>query len=372
MRSWFYIISLEVNMVKDLCIVDYIGNSNENNEPIGHPVKVINDFFELLCTDVNIKLAIAIIYKGKINDINKTKEIIWLERWSQITTKNRLQKIVNVLNKIKNIKQAVNSCKCKNIWFINVDFCLGIVLMLYKNKFKDRNIIVTLCIDHYKYGGIGSKIKNYFYQKIIKNVSNIFSSNNNLSFHSNSINIPDYFYSDKLYSKYKDVIKENKVVCIGTMNESKDLEGLISIFNKININLYIIGPFFNKEQFDKCILIKEDNITIENIILDKERYYNLIAGSKYVIIPYKEDAYSNRTSGVLLETIFLKSIPIAPKFLLNFNNIKGVGYESLNELFDFFSNEKEKDIYNCINDLVEIDMLYMDENVRHKIIRILK
>lgn len=356
-------------MFKELYIVDYIGNSNENNQPIGHPVKVINDFFELLYKDVDIKLAIPTSYKSKINDINKAKEIMWLERVTQVLAKNRLPKIILNLNKIKNIRQVIRSCQCENIWFINADFCLGIELMLDKKKIKNKNIIVTLYMENYNNRGIGVKFKNYFYQKIIKNASTIIASNNNLSFNSNKIvNIPDYFYSDEMYLKYKNIKKENKVVCVGTMNESKDLEALISVFNKIDIKLYIIGSFFDKLQFDRCNLIKRDNIIMEDKILQNDEYYNLIASSKYVIIPYKEAGYANRSSGVLLEAIYLKSIPIAPEFLLDFNNIKGVGYERIDELIDFFKFTSKDSILN--NE--EIGEFYKEENVRIKIINIIK
>lgn len=360
-------------MSKNLYIVDYIGNCNENNQPIGHPIKVVNEFFELLRKDINVGLAIPIIYKSKINDVDKAKEIIWFERVTQILRSNRLPKITLNLNKIKNIKQVIYNCKYENIWFINADFCLGVALTLYKKKSKNKNIIVTLYMNNYDNIGIGTKIKNYFYQKIIKNASVIIASSNNLSFNAKKIEyIPDYFYSDNLYGKYKNVIKENKVVCVGTMNKTKELETLISVFNRINIKLYIIGSFSDKEQFDKCNLIKKDNIIIENKIVTKEEYYNLIASSKYVIIPYKMEQYTNRTSGVLLETMFLGSIPIAPEFLLDFNNIKGVGYNSLNELINFFSNEKEKNSLNCINNIDKINEVYMDKNIRNKILKLIK
>lgn len=358
-------------MLKNLCIVDYIGNSNEYSQPIGHPVKVINEFFELLCNDVNVKLAIPLIYKDKIKNINKAKDIIWLKRTTQILAKNRLPKNKLILNKLKNIKQVIESCQDENIWFINVDFCLGIGLLLYKNRVKNKNIIVTLYMNNYDNIGKGIKIKNYFYKKIFKNASCIISTCNNLSFNSNKVQyIPDFYYSDKLYAKYKNVIKENKVVCVGTMNESKELEALISVFNKIDVKLYIIGSFSDKVQFDKCNLLKKDNIILENTILKKEEYYNLISSSKYVIIPYKEAMYNNRTSGVLLETMFLKSIPIAPRFLLDFNKIQGVGYDSLNELINFFLDEKDTSGSNKV--IFEIDEFYMEKNIRIKILNLIK
>ena len=58
----------------------------------------------------------------------------------------------------------------------------------------------------------------------------------------------------------------------------------------------------------------------------------MIAESKYTLLPYKLERYENATSGILLESIFLKSIPIAPKWLLENNNISGIGYDNLDDL----------------------------------------
>ena len=87
--------------------------------------------------------------------------------------------------------------------------------------------------------------------------------------------------------------------------------------------------FYNEDEkrYNKLKIKCDGNIIIKNNNLSYIDYLSKIAESKFVILPYKESSYSNRSSGVLLETIFLGSIPIAPKFLLNFNNIKGVDYE---------------------------------------------
>lgn len=44
------------------------------------------------------------------------------------------------------------------------------------------------------------------------------------------------------------------------------------------------------------------------------------------------DCYKGATSGVLLESIFLKSIPVAPQKLLDYNGINGIGYGDLEEI----------------------------------------
>ena len=42
--------------------------------------------------------------------------------------------------------------------------------------------------------------------------------------------------------------------------------------------------------------------------------------------------YQNRTSGVLLESLYVGSIPVAPSGLLDQNKLPGIGYGDLKEL----------------------------------------
>ena len=44
------------------------------------------------------------------------------------------------------------------------------------------------------------------------------------------------------------------------------------------------------------------NIRIENIRLDDDAYYRELAKHRFVLLPYREESYSNRSSGVVLES----------------------------------------------------------------------
>lgn len=360
-------------MGKAVYIVDYIGNSNEHNRPIGHPVKVIKDYVDLLGDDLELTLVLPSIYSDEFSNTNKIKKIVWLNRWSQITTKRLLQKIRNIFSKLENIKQIANLPDCDNIWFINTDFYLGIGFILYKKYFKGKNIIVTMYIDSYNGNDLRTKTKNYLLEATIKNASTvILSTNKVLESANNRVYIPDYYYCDKIYSKYKNLAKENKVVCVGTMNEGKDLENLIATFNELNIGLQIVGSFFDQQRFRDLNSIKNDNIKIEDKVLNADEYYSLIASSKYVIVPYKNDHYNNRSSGVLAEAMFLNSIPIAPKFLLETNKINGIAYSSLSDLISLLNDEISCDAFEGFESSNSISESYLDKNVKDKIMKILK
>ena len=53
-----------------------------------------------------------------------------------------------------------------------------------------------------------------------------------------------------------------------------------------------------------------------------EEYYQLIGSSKYVLLPYDEDFYKNRTSGVMIEGVFVNSIPIANASIMDFVRLR--------------------------------------------------
>ena len=128
--------------------------------------------------------------------------------------------------------------------------------------------------------------------------------------------------------------KDDKVVCLGTMNPYKELEKLVDVFNTNGIRLEIAGKFLNRQ---RCIDLQhraKDNVIVENVVLSEDDYYRKLAGAKYSILPYNMKVYGGRTSGVLLESTYVGTIPIAPKRLLEENEVLGLGYQMLEELSD--------------------------------------
>lgn len=57
-----------------------------------------------------------------------------------------------------------------------------------------------------------------------------------------------------------------------------------------------------------------------------------MAESKYCLVPYDAEFYKNRTSGVIQESLFCRTIPISHKEILEFANVDGIGYEKLDDL----------------------------------------
>lgn len=157
---------------------------------------------------------------------------------------------------------------------------------------------------------------------------------------------------------------------IGTMTESKDIEGLVETFLNSDIHVKIIGKFVDKSLYS---ILKEKiktcgSILIEDKYLDNDEYYSLIAESRYVILPYKQSYYNKRTSGIILEAMFLDTIPIAPEYLLEFNDVKGIGYSDISEVSDLLKNH---DIESILEDFkIKRSELSVD-NIKNNLINLL-
>lgn len=358
-------------MLKKISIIDYIGNSNKDGKPIGHLIKIVNQYIDYFKDNAIIDLYVPYNYNVYVDSSN-IHSVINMKCHIDITEKSKFKKILNSIKKFINIQKVFNKNKSDILFFINMDVMLGMALILYhfaiKKKFK---IWVVLYQEEYL---VGSKLKKKIQNislSILKKMSDcLILTNENLKFkNKNILYIPDYCYDDKIYSKYKSIKKLNQIVCVGTMNESKELKELVEFIgsSQIKLKLIIKGNFSDKSLFEEIYNKKNENIVVEDIVLDENEYYKLIAESKFVIIPYKQEHYTNKTSGILQETIFLNSIPIAPNFLLNFNNVKGIGYDKINEIETLLNT----DLIIPNQDFSIFNNKYNKENIRRKLLNLL-
>ncbi|MBD5087004.1 MAG: hypothetical protein HDT32_06600 [Clostridiales bacterium] len=168
-----------------------------------------------------------------------------------------------------------------------------------------------------------------------KRASAVIKTNNRLQFfNKNVLFMPDYYYSENEYARYKCEKQDNKVACLGQNNEYKKIIPLIKKFKDSKYQLVIRGKFFQEEVYQEAVRLSEgcSNIVIENNNVSEEVYYHELASSKYCALPYDTDFYFERTTGVGIEAMFLDSIVIGPKEILQFNDIKGIEYNSIEDL----------------------------------------
>jgi len=317
----------------EITLCGYYGMCDSEGKSVGHTVKVTSEYYELLKTDNEVKImASPSIVNGVGMNLKEVSTMLPYDIDNQ--NLNSLKKrLIDKWKVLTNIRYCMKKVKKGTLFFYQVDFFF-FLYMFFHRKIKDKKIICLIYHQNF-YQGKCEKILQYIYRKAIVKIDGIlYTQKGNPPIHKNIMWMPDYLYDEKKYSYYQKKIKQNKVVCVGTMNLYKQLEELVHVFSSINYPLEIVGRFDDENRFQKLLQIKTPNITIQNKILDSKDYYETIGNAKFSILPYNMEKYKNRTSGVLLESIYVGSIPIAPQKLLKQNNLPGFGYMDMGELQD--------------------------------------
>lgn len=333
------------NRLKNISVVDYIGNCDAEGKATGHVLKTLTEAVQILEDNFDVKLILTNDYTKYFQKM-RIKYTLGLS--SKISfKKGKIYKLVFQLQKIFYTSRVLK--KEQKIWFLNTDFWLFVSLMMYRKK-KNQQIYVTNYIDYYSNSGLKGKFRSLVYRTALKRVDYIFTTNSNLDLNKH-VYVPDYAFDSEAYNKYTSEQRKKHIYMCGSINEAKDVEGLIHAFNQNNEPLTIRGNFMSKELYSNLKAEAESNISIYDQRLDDDDYYKNIAHSQFVVLPYKKENYSNRSSGVILEAIFLGAIVIAPNFLLKHLRIAGIGYDDIRELEGFHISSITQETLNSINEL---------------------
>ena len=332
--------------MKNILLADYYGTCDQEGNPIGHSPKVLQEYYGLLEGEYMIGAALSpCLIKAAEQRFQKVFALKYNIR--EYGHKGLWERIVDKLKLFYNIRQVLQIRNYDVIWFYRTDFFLFFYFFFHRKTIAAKTVALVY---HEGFGqGRLGKILNFFYRRGASKFDGmIYTQKGMAGFHPNAIYIPDYYYSKEKYRQYERTDKKEKVVCPGTMNPYKKLEETVEAFNINRINLEMKGYFFDKNRFRRLLERKNDNIVIEDVILNEEEYYQMIAEAKYCILPYDMEQYAGRTSGVLQESIFLNTIPIAPAELLNENGIQGIGYEDILDLGTKWKEMTEKTVDNSM------------------------
>lgn len=208
---------------------------------------------------------------------------------------------IEIRNKLKSVVNTIFVLRKKEydvlIFHDNNNSLLYFTLLF----FKPNNHIILI-----RYTKNNSSLSNWLFEKIKNKISFIISSLDNvaISYGIDYILLPDYFPSNTTIKELTATLYD--FVMVGTINECKDIEDVLESVLHSNLTLNIAGHFENELQYDN-VINKYGNcerISITNKYLTEEEYENYIATSKFVLLPYKKDSYSNRSSGVILDAIY--------------------------------------------------------------------
>lgn len=317
--------------MKSVVLCGYYGMCDSDGQSVGHTGKVTKEYFELLSQNMEISImASPSIVKTLNEDMKAKSECLRYDIVIDVpfTIKKRILDKFKILH---NIHTCFKKTKNETLFFYQVDFFFFFYLLFFHHS-KKRNIYCLLYHQDFT-GGKAEGILQWIYRKALRKLTGVIYTQKGVRIPSDkALWIPDYFYDEKIYGKYRNMDKQEKVVCLGTMNRYKKLEELVGVFGKISYPLEICGRFDDEERFQMLLSQKSDNVQIANVVLSEEEYYTKLGQAKYSILPYDMGQYTNRTSGVLLESLYVGSMPIAPKQLLEQNELPGYGYGEMEEL----------------------------------------
>lgn len=351
-----------------IAMCNYYGMCDKENNVIGHTSKVTQEYGEILNSICEVTLmASPCIANSVIGEVFHKVECLKYDIYidEPFTLKKRLYDKVKLL---KNISECFKKTDAEVLFFYQVDFFFFFYIALL---YKQHQRKVYCLIYHQDFtGGRFERILEFFYKNALDKIDGVlYTQREHKINHPNAYWIPDFLYSKERYMQYQRMKKEQKVVCLGTMNRYKQLEKLVEIFAENKYPLEIIGRFDDVSRFEKLRKCNIDTIQIENKVLDTQEYYTKLASAKYSILPYNMEQYQNRTSGVLLESLFVGSIPIAPRMLLEQNHLVGVEYQDIDDLkkmdwenmeLDRIESERRKILedYGIERSVVNIERLF--------------
>lgn len=328
-------------MKAKVLLVDYYGTCDSQGNGVGHSSKVLMEYKDLIQQHYEIGAALSPCLMGKITDeqledfkkIYELKYNIYMENlqsvWKRIKDKFKL---------FYNLYQVFKIKDYDIMWFYRTDFFLALYLKLFvhqkRRKHKYPKIIVLTYQNSFGQSVFGRILNHIYYSGLQKADAIISTQKGFKELNKPILYIPDYYYDAEKYEKYKSAEKEDKVVCVGSISPYKQIVPLVKVFNRNGFPIEIRGRFSDKEQYRQALESKNDNIVVESVILTEEEYYHAIAQAKYAVLPYDMGQYQGRTSGVLQECVFLDTIAIAPRQLLQENQIEGIGYNDIEELAD--------------------------------------
>lgn len=346
-----------------ITMVEYQGRHDEHGEAIGHAPKVLKDYARYIQEDFSVEVfapdcIFESVGKSEVFERKTLKHAICMK-----SGKSVFLRLKEKIGMFQNISQALKQAEGDVIWFFNIEFYLMLYLALHKKQKK--RVVCTLFQDHFP-GGKVAKIKQSVFEKAQKKMDFIIATGPQLQFaNCDSKFLPDYACDEKKYSKYRTEEKNGETVILGTMGVEKELEEAVQTYTSLNLPLTIAGRFHDKDRLSKLKALAGEKITFRDEYLSEEEYLALLGKSSYVLLPYSPKRYESQTSGVLQESIFVGTIPVAYEKVLSGNGVPGIGFSGWNTLsLDLLQKDQEV-IYRGLENVRET--VYGEESLRQNL-----
>ncbi len=343
-------------------LVDYVGRGRANGSAVGHVVKTIHETARLLKDMARFELIVPYNYE---EHFPAYKIKFFLRHFSVLAPRNLFKRFMSLWGRLSNLVCIFKNTGNEVLWFVSFDYFLFVFLFFYP-KGKKRKIVVTVYREAFSGNAVFRRVKNYFFRKTVRKVGLVVKTAKKIAIPNRTIFCPDYQYIEERYKKYPGKEDEN-ILCSGVMNSAKDLIKLVEVCSASRIKLKIAGFFPDKRLLETLRENANEKIEIQDRFLPQEEYYKNIAEARYCILPYKKDEYACRTSGVLLECVYLDTVVIAPHFLLEYNELPGIGYRHLDELEVLFERIDEKSIDQIKQKMSQVRREYSSQRTKARL-----
>ena len=318
---------------------------------VGHSPKVLSEYYNLIKDYADVSIAAPSVYTPVLPAGAEDVALLLPKKIVMTSQTGIVGKIANKFHMFTNIKKAISYSDAEVLWFYNVEYYMMLYMMFHKKP--DKRIVCTMFRDRYSGGKLG-RIRQWVFERAQKKIDLIVATGPGLQYKNcKSVFIPDYFYEPTVYEQYANVEKKEQVVCLGTMGDGKLLEELVKAFNDVHYRLIIAGRFYDKQRLQRLKDAARSNITIIDEYIPVRKYYELLAQSKYTVLPYNPKVYNTQTSGVMQEAMFLGTVPIAFGKVLEGSGIPGAAIEAFNNINDEFLYTDRTDICAKYKALIE-------------------
>ena len=226
-----------------IVFIDYCGSCDGEGKAIGHSPKVLMEYADLLKDHYKLEAILPLCVHESVKE--GTFDRITNLPYQIVEEGNRglLKRLVDKYKLFRNIGVANRYSEQKICWYYRTDFFLFLYYFFHR-KPKDKTLICLLYQQKFAKGLLGKALNLIFKRGLSKFDAVIYTQKNMKIPHPKVFYMPDYYYDAK-YEPYRKMPKDDKVVCLGTMNPYKELEKLVDVFNANGMKLEIAGRFLD-------------------------------------------------------------------------------------------------------------------------------
>lgn len=193
--------------MKNIKIINYFAPINSEGKLIGHHTKAIQECINIISRTGGYSITVisAKEMAGSFDDAEfvGTKCSILNKR------QNVFEKLINIVKRLININSIIKLSESgDSLWFASVDYVLYLYLIFNQRKIKRKFLKIFATVYQVNYF---NAIKNNLVNNGLKHVDLVVLTNKNLTVENRSVYMPDYFYNDEVYSKYRDIEKNTSI-----------------------------------------------------------------------------------------------------------------------------------------------------------------